>query len=87
MTSLADWRLLSRPGCHLCDEFLSELTVLLPAAATIQRCNVDARDEWRAAFGRRIPVLIDAAGGVLYAADAPVPLQKILAVAKLRSAE
>lgn len=81
------WRLLSRPGCHLCDEFLDELTPQLPASVRIERCHVDEHDAWRVAFGRRIPVLLDAADRVLYAADAPVPLEQILRVAKGAGAE
>lgn len=81
MTSPAEWRLLSRPGCHLCDDFLNDLLPFLPATVTVQRCNVDSRDDWRLAFGRRIPVLLDASGRVLYAADSPTGAENIVKLA------
>lgn len=84
---MRQWRLLSRVGCHLCDEFLDELTPQLPATVRVARCNVDEREEWRIAFGRRIPVLLDAAGDVLYAADTPVSFDRLLQVAKAGSSE
>lgn len=84
---MMQWRLLSRPGCHLCDELLEALTVRLPAAVRIQRCNVDERADWRAAYGRRIPVLLDATDRVLYAADTPGSLDQLVSVAKRARAE
>jgi len=55
------WRLLGRSGCHLCDEFLEEFAAAFPGQGLVQD-DVDARDEWRTRYGRRVPVLIDARG-------------------------
>jgi hypothetical protein len=58
--------LLGRPGCHLCEEFEEELRAH-PAYAgvTLEQADVDSRDDWRASYGRRIPVLLDEQGHVL----------------------
>lgn len=57
--------LLSREDCPLCDEFLEELAHEFPQlAAGLQVADVDSREDWRRAYGRRIPVLLDAAGQV-----------------------
>ena len=54
------WRLLSRPGCHLCDEFCDELLTAFPRlAALLEWVEVDSRDDWRERYGRSIPVLLD----------------------------
>ncbi len=58
--SPAGWRLLSRPGCHLCDEFSDELLTAFPSLSSLLKwVDVDSRDDWRARFGRTIPVLLD----------------------------
>lgn len=53
--------LLGRPGCHLCEEFRSELETAFPGLA-VQEENVDARPDWRGMFGSEIPVLLGAKG-------------------------
>lgn len=59
----APWRLLTRPGCHLCDEFLDELGAAFPRlAGTVVVEDVDSRENWRERFGASIPVLIDGSG-------------------------
>ena len=52
MTAL---RLLSRPGCHLCDEAASILTRMDISFATI---NVEADVELERRYGKLIPVLL-----------------------------
>ena len=56
--------LLGRPDCHLCEEFAEELRAHDPAIV-LEHADVDSRADWRAAYGRRIPVLLDAAGQVI----------------------
>lgn len=54
--------LLTREDCPLCDEFLEELAHEFPRLATaVVIADVDSREDWRERFGRRIPVLLDAA--------------------------
>ncbi|MEO8224453.1 MAG: glutaredoxin family protein [Gammaproteobacteria bacterium] len=47
----------SRRGCHLCELMLEELVPLCRDRATIQVRDVDSREDWRHAFGKRVPVL------------------------------
>jgi hypothetical protein len=57
--------LLSREDCPLCDEFLEELAHEFPQlAGAVLIADVDSRQDWQAQYGRRIPVLLDAAGAV-----------------------
>lgn len=55
--------LLSRPGCHLCEDFFAALAAQFPelAAHTVW-ADVDTREDWRRRYGHRIPVLLDASG-------------------------
>ncbi|MDB5988395.1 MAG: glutaredoxin family protein [Nevskia sp.] len=54
------WQLLSRPGCHLCDEFSDQLLTAFPRlTALLEWIDVDSRDDWRERYGRSIPVLLD----------------------------
>ena len=59
-------RLLSRPGCHLCDELHA---VVLPLVAglggTLETVDVDSDPILAARWGNEIPVLLDAEGRVL----------------------
>lgn len=45
----------SRQNCHLCDELLDELAPLVDGRLDLEVRDVDARDEWREAFGWRVP--------------------------------
>lgn len=54
---MLDFVVYSRPGCHLCELMLEELIPLCRGRATIRVLDVDARADWREAFGLRIPVL------------------------------
>lgn len=47
----------SRRGCHLCELMLEELVPLCRGQATIRVADVDTRDDWRQAYGDRVPVL------------------------------
>jgi len=49
---------LSRRGCHLCEEMLEELEPLCRGRARIVVEDVDSRAEWSAAHGENIPVLL-----------------------------
>lgn len=60
------WLLLSRPQCHLCEDFEAALRAHLGAEPVVlDHADVDSRGEWRMRFGLRIPVLLDASGQVL----------------------
>ena len=53
-----------REGCHLCDQFLVELSVDLgPAIEELAVVDVDRDEELASRFGLRVPVL--EAGGVV----------------------
>jgi hypothetical protein len=54
-----------REGCHLCDQFLVELSVDLgPAVEQLQVVDVDRDEELASRFGLRVPVL-ETAGEVI----------------------
>jgi hypothetical protein len=60
------YTLLSRPDCHLCEEFLAALQEAAPeVAAQTGLADVDSRSDWQERFGLRIPVLIDGNGAVV----------------------
>lgn len=48
-----------RPECHLCEEMLAGLQALLTQGFvfSVEYIDIDARDELRALYGKRIPVL------------------------------
>lgn len=50
----------SRRGCHLCELMLEELVPLCQGRATIRVLDVDSREDWREAYGNRVPVLCSA---------------------------
>lgn len=47
----------SRRGCHLCEVLLDELADTVAGRADINVHDVDTRDDWRQAFGLRVPVV------------------------------
>jgi hypothetical protein len=47
----------SRPGCHLCEEFVEELIPLCRGRVRLVVADVDRDASLRAAYGQRIPVL------------------------------
>src|SRR5262249_30552253 len=58
--------LLTRPGCHLCEEMKSRALPLLAARGdTLAEVDVDSEAALAARFGSEIPVLLDAEGRVL----------------------
>ena len=50
-------RLYVRDGCHLCDDFLLELTLDLGAQTELSLVDVDSDPDFAARFGLRVPVL------------------------------
>ena len=60
-----DWVLYVRDGCHLCEQFLVELSLDLgPAVEVLQVVDVDRDADLAVRFGLRVPVL-EAGGRVL----------------------
>ena len=59
MSKARRFSLLSRPGCHLCEELLAALGAV-PAAAglPVDVRDVDADPALRARYGHKIPVLL-----------------------------
>lgn len=50
-------RMYSRPGCHLCEQLAEELLPMIRDRLELEIVDIDTRPDWRAAFGKRIPVL------------------------------
>jgi hypothetical protein len=60
----ADWVLYVREGCHLCEQFLLELSLDLgPAVEVVPVVDVDEDPDLAIRFGLRVPVL--AAGSIV----------------------
>ena len=59
--------LLSRPECHLCEEFRAQLEQAFPGRFEVRERCVDDDPEWRRRFGLKIPVLLDEQGALLCA--------------------
>ncbi|HUS23373.1 MAG TPA: glutaredoxin family protein [Candidatus Binatia bacterium] len=57
--------LLTRPECHLCEEFRDELGAAFAGRYELVEACVDDRADWRAAHGTVIPVLLDQRGAVV----------------------
>ncbi len=51
-------RVLSRRGCHLCEDLLAELEPLLRGAATLAVIDIDSDAALAATYGTRIPVVL-----------------------------
>ena len=50
---------LSRPGCHLCDEMVKDLTPIAQRHGfSVVKRDVDADSAWRERYGRAIPVVL-----------------------------
>ena len=59
-------RLLSRSGCHLCEEMKSVVGPLVrKIGGTLEVVDVDSDPELAARWGNEIPVLLDAEGRVV----------------------
>lgn len=52
--------LLTRPGCHLCEDFEAEVLVAFGKRLEIEPVLIDHHPAWLAEYGLRIPVLLDA---------------------------
>lgn len=52
--------LLTRPDCHLCEEFEASILALFGERLEIEPVQVDHHPVWLAEYGLRIPVLLDA---------------------------
>jgi hypothetical protein len=60
------FRLLTRPGCHLCEEMKARALPLLSARGdTLAEVDVDSEAALRERFGNEIPVLLDSEGRVV----------------------
>ena len=59
-------RLLSRPGCHLCEDLAKIAAPLIAeAGGTLVEVDVDGDTELSARWGNEIPVLLDEEGRLL----------------------
>lgn len=59
-------RLLTRPGCHLCDEMKAKVAPLVARlGGTLSEVDVDSDPALAKRFGLEIPVLLDAEGRVV----------------------
>ncbi len=47
----------SRRGCHLCEQLIEELLPLVRGHLAVDVRDIDSRDDWRAAFDIRVPVV------------------------------
>ena len=47
----------SRQGCHLCDVLVEELLPLVRGRLDVEVRDIDSREDWKARFDVRIPVL------------------------------
>ena len=47
----------SRRGCHLCEQLIEELLPLVRGHLAVDVRDIDSRDDWRAAFDIRVPVI------------------------------
>lgn len=56
--------LLSRPQCHLCEQFAEAFHAELGDAADLRIVDVDSDPAWQAQYGLRIPVLLDPDGAL-----------------------
>ena len=50
--------LLTRPGCHLCEDFEAELMAAFEGRLELETAQVDQHPAWREAYGLSIPVLL-----------------------------
>lgn len=47
----------SRRGCHLCEVLIEQLLDVARGRCEIEVRDVDTREDWRDAYGLRVPVL------------------------------
>ncbi len=66
----------SRPGCHLCEVLLETLEPLVMGQLALEVRNIDTRDDWRATYDTRVPVVrFDGQDICQYALDKPAILR------------
>ena len=58
--SVRRFTLLTRPGCHLCEDFEAEVLAEFGGRLEIDAVQVDHHPAWLAEYGLGIPVLLDA---------------------------
>lgn len=46
-----------RPGCHLCEQLIEDITPLLRGRAVLEVLNIDSRPDWREKYDTRVPVV------------------------------
>jgi hypothetical protein len=61
--------LLSRPGCHLCEDFETEVMLRFDGLLEVETVQIDHHPVWLAKYGQQIPVLLDAAGAFVCAIE------------------
>ena len=47
----------SRPGCHLCELLIEELSPLIRGLLDLEVRDVDTRPEWKLEYGTKIPLV------------------------------
>jgi len=47
----------SRRGCHLCEVLIEELLDMNQGRLEVEVLDIDTREEWRAKFDTRVPVV------------------------------
>lgn len=52
--------LLTRPGCHLCEDFEAEALQQFEGRLEIEPVQIDHHPQWQRQYGLSIPVLLDA---------------------------
>lgn len=78
MPNPANFRVYSRPGCHLCEQLVEELLPIVRGRVDVEIVDIDTREAWRSAYGTRIPV-VEYGGEFVcqYALDVPA-VQRII---------
>lgn len=57
MSALPEITVFSRRGCHLCEDLIEELVLLVRDQATIRVEDVDTNPEWVKLYGELVPVV------------------------------
>lgn len=47
----------SRQGCHLCEQLVEDLLILLAGRIEVEIHDIDTREEWRTEYDTRVPVV------------------------------
>ncbi|MDH3338725.1 MAG: glutaredoxin family protein [Gammaproteobacteria bacterium] len=54
MKSLA---VFSRRGCHLCEQLIEELLLLVHGRLEVSVLDIDSREDWKTQYDTRVPVV------------------------------